>query len=216
MQLFFSVDSYNHIPRNLFGFKKSGCPTEKRPVVSAIINSYGAIMHKGNFRNAKTKDDPSWDQKVVNPADYGHRKRDTELLADILSVYNQETVDAIIVFDSDIDVIDKMCWEQYKFLLSDWYKKCTTFYDYIDSWLNRLPDEYLMHLSNKGKFELTINMEEGEEYTAAQRSQLFHSHTACPVITASDSAMTRANKMFATVNLLRRIDSDFERFNPNT
>lgn len=212
MELYLSLDGYSHIPRNLLGFKKNTAVREARPVVSAIINNYGAILHKGNFRSAKTQDDPAWNQKVVNPADYGHRSRDTDIFHDLCLTCDQVTVDRILVFDKDVKVIDNLSQRMYGCTFADYNISALPFYQVLDEHLEQLPDEYLSSLSNIGKFNLTINLEEEEKYDKAQRSILFHSHIACPAMQENDGAIVRANKMFTTMRLAQRLQEDFERW----
>lgn len=208
MNFFIAIDTYSHAPRNFFGFKKKNRKSEERIAAIAIFSESGG-SYVAQFEEAKIKDDPSWNGKLINPADYGYGKSTYRIIreaADFMDLLMNSDEDHEMFTDKNIDNVSDYVYNiMYDIQRStqNVSEEYVPFTKYEASIVNLLSDETFT--GSLDSYALYINKRPGEKYTPEQKMELYRSHIRFPRIVAADLSRERAHKMLEQYNLLGRI-----------
>lgn len=88
--LFIHFQTYQEIPRNIFGFKKKRYQQAiKRPYTIEIVDEAGELKYRAMFKAKRIADDLSWASKKADPADYGHPKPSDTIFIEVFDVISE-------------------------------------------------------------------------------------------------------------------------------
>lgn len=201
--VFIALNSYGRIPRNFFGFKKNLLPVQM-PFTVSVQNEHGAV---GNYeiKDAKLKDDISWDNRRSERIIYGNPTSEDEIavwLHDKLTGI-QETV---LVFDGDMECLDNLYKKHWMSPLIE--EHCETnivpFYQWLHEKVQAIPTSHFLQGMADGNYEMTMHLQEVEDFTPTEKATIFYSHTDFPIFYERESSVNRAWKMWEAARLVEK------------
>ena len=204
MKFFISIDTYSHVPRKFFGLLKDATGRlQDKPITATVVCEDG--MYKTfNFRSAKIRDDNYWNNKVVNPADYGHPMRDNDIAIGLhewvsSKIGTDKTASFYFINEKEKEALDGFFRKVWNVEYPD-IKLLANDYE-IDAAIS-IPDEEF----SRTIYMTGINKEEGQkEYTTDQKVRMLNSHRQYPSIDPSDMSLEKAHKMCTWYALLQHI-----------
>ncbi len=204
---FISIDTYLHHPRYFFGLKKRTETREVRPATLCLLSVGQSSVDKfycARFKNVNLKDDPSWEGRIIHPADYDHLCTTAEVYDVLCGKIPLSTT--LICPDED--------WEAYCKLRSfprhGFYepKPAIVFSEWLSDQLKDIPLTHFMDGMSSGRYEVLINPPEGTaawQLSPWERQTIFESHPRYPRFLETDMSMERCIKMMEVYSLLKSI-----------